>query len=180
MSIVHCSVALFRAAIHSLPSLIPCRLNRFFTCINECLPIFSRRRRLGFRFVVSHSKFSWPLSPVSFWLENPWASWFFKQPCIRKLLLDFPDILFAYVDQCRFSTVWKKPTGFMTNELSLSGDWRKCTCRDLHFQLVGTAPGGRTWLSLAEVYPWPLCSWLVDHMSNGALWQRCRLGGHRR
>eukprot|EP00974_Lingulodinium_polyedra_P124029 11189019-Lingulodinium_polyedra.AAC.1 len=51
---------------------------------------------------------------------------------------------------------WKKPTSFAIAHLPALQPDLLCTRDHVHQQLRGSGPGGRSWTSIAEPYPWGL------------------------
>eukprot|EP00438_Fugacium_kawagutii_P003106 Skav210388 [mRNA] locus=scaffold1526:346357:350934:- [translate_table: standard] len=96
---------------------------------------------------------------VIFWVENPDASWFWRQReelswdslQADKQVGDFR------IDQCRFGTPWRKRTKFRTN-CSLRGQRLLCRCSTGHVILRGRCKERKiNFTKLAESYPRKLC-----------------------
>ena len=97
---------------------------------------------------------------VVFWIENPGASWFWKQEgeLSWKRILAEPGVDFLAVDQCRFGTPWRKRTKFLTNS-HVAGQKVSCRCQHPHLVLRGRCKARKVnYTKLAEAYPRALCS----------------------
>ena len=89
---------------------------------------------------------------LTFWIENPQGSWFWKQPAWTALRADatWDDFL---CDFCAFGTKWRKATRFRTNG-QLGGSRVRCPGGHVHHVLRGRDRStGVSWTKLAEPYP---------------------------
>ena len=90
------------------------------------------------------------------WLENPDNSWFWRQPCVEKLLRR-SDLGFWRFDACRFSAPWRKRTKVLTNS-DLAGVKDFCRGEHAHVILQGRCSSAKAnWTKLAQVYPKGVC-----------------------
>ena len=103
-----------------------------------------------------------------FFIENPWTSWLWQVEPMQRLARA-AGIRLVRADFCQFGTPWRKATGFLTNGPVQFLDRRCCGPRGIcsrtgrpHQLLQGTDAHGRFITSLAEPYPRPLCSSLVQ------------------
>ena len=99
------------------------------------------------------------LRKILFWVENPDGSWFWR----LDNELSWNDINNCKgvgdfrIDQCRFSTPWRRRTRFKTN-CHLSGQKVLCRCKGPHIRLRGKCKEtGQNFTKLAESYPRSLC-----------------------
>ena len=95
---------------------------------------------------------------LSYLLENPASSWFWKQPSWKE---DSSRPRDFNADMCRFGCPWKKSTRFRTGG-QLAGQELLCSCVSPHVQLRGRCRKRKVlWTKLAEPYPRRLCSLLA-------------------
>jgi len=78
---------------------------------------------------------------VGIWVENPHASWLWKQRPWRKILSD-PRVGMFLTDACAWGTKWRKRTRFVTNLPSLVGVREMCPGCRAHLILKGHAADG--------------------------------------
>ena len=96
---------------------------------------------------------------VYFWCENPWRSWWWRQPSWRNLVRFVrrrcPTEPFYCADFCRWRTPWRKRTLFFMFDGALAGE--KDLCRRDHTHVILRGHDRRIHLTkLAEPYPWGL------------------------
>ena len=109
--------------------------------------------KLGNDLSLFMSKCVSAISPQGFfWVENPRTSWMWHQRHWRRLIRQ-PGLVFWTIDYCRYGTVWKKPTRFLTNLQPLFAQDVRCNCEGRHVELRGSSPFGISWTKVAEAYP---------------------------
>ena len=94
-----------------------------------------------------------------FWVENPDGSWFWRlDDDLSWGDIDKHEAVGNFrVDQCRFSTAWRKRTRFKTN-CHLRHQKVLCKCLGPHLKLRGKCKeSGMNYTKLAESYPRSLC-----------------------
>ena len=108
-----------------------------------------------------------------------------EQPC-GSLMLETPEhhrlsrhgnFVHLHVDQCQWGARWRKRTALcFWNCVSISNLDRRCSGKHgrccvtgkFHIQLMGKAPNGRNWTSLAQHYPRRLCSALAHILTSSS------------
>jgi hypothetical protein len=101
---------------------------------------------------------------IAGYLENPWSSWVWHTPGIRRTLV-FDDVFLVRVDQCQYGQPWKKPTGLLFWGVKAADLEHVRVCRPRgrrcsssgrnHLKLRGKL-GGTFRTSHATGYPWSL------------------------
>ena len=114
--------------------------------------------------------------------ERAGHMWQLEQP-EKSLMLVVPDmraftsregVFKAIAKVCAWGAPWMKPTAVIANHKSIRGIHRGCPGCDTHFPLVGKAPDGRNWTSIAGPYwrpfamDWAKCwDFLLDSQRDG-------------
>ena len=97
---------------------------------------------------------------IVFWVENPWLSFMWDLHEFQQLACS-ASVGWFTVDQCRFSTPWRKRTRFLTS-CALRDTRTLCQCKGPHIHLKGYCKARRcAWTKLAEAYPAGLCKSLA-------------------
>ena len=96
-------------------------------------------------------------------LENPWTSWLWHMPGIRRLI-NMPRVLLDKFDFCEYGMPWRKRTGLMYYGVDLAPVFVCCEGRHLcsftgrpHVILRGKDGEGRDRTLAAEPYPRSFC-----------------------
>ena len=100
-------------------------------------------------------------------IENPLSSRLWLTAGIKSLM-NGEHVQFIKLHMCQFGSKWKKPTGILCGNMPshmLDDLHRLCSCQGSicsrthkpHLQLTGTAPCGKPWTAVAQVYPKQLC-----------------------
>ena len=105
-------------------------------------------------------------------IENPLSSRLFLTPAVLSLMKQ-DNVTLVKLHMCQFGSKWKnKPTGILCGNMPdhmLKDLERLCACKGNicsrthkpHLQLTGTAPCGKPWTAVAQVYPRGLCAALA-------------------
>ena len=105
----------------------------------------------------------------SFWVENPFASWLWKNRPWRRFRLKESVCEWKF-DQCRFGTPWRKRTRIVCNLTSVGGQETLCCGGHGHTLLRGRSPAGIPWTKEAEAYPLCLADVLAWAVAAQAGW----------
>ena len=100
-------------------------------------------------------------------IENSLSSRLWLTPAVKSLIAQ-GNVIFITTHMCQFGSVWKKPTGILCGRVPehLAQQASKlCKCQGSicgrtgkpHLQLTCTAPCGKPWTAVAQVYPKGLC-----------------------
>ena len=107
------------------------------------------------------AKLYWLTLPldVPCWIENPWRSWFWRQPEWRRIIRSSRRTLcidpFFVADFCRYRLPWRKRTAFFLPSLPLAGQRELCLRNHQHIILRGHVRSTHL-TKLAEPYPFGL------------------------
>ena len=106
---------------------------------------------------------------MTWWVENPDLSWWWRQRSWRQFRNSHGPKLFRLCF-CRFGTKWRKATRIATNG-PLSGVTMWCQCTRPHLQLRGMCAAKRIpWTLVAQPYPRGLCRMLAASLCTSAGW----------
>ena len=132
----------------------PIRSSRFLRGV----PGLNERMRLKVRQGNSHNDFVSDCvdlcvdASVTYWVENPDTSWWWRQKRWRNYRSSNSADVFRCCF-CRFGTAWRKATRVATDS-ALGGLRMMCNCIRPHIQLRGTHPTKRIpWTLVAQPYP---------------------------
>ena len=100
-------------------------------------------------------------------VENPLSSRLWLTPGFKALMKQ-DNVDFVSLHMCQFGSKWKKPTAILAGNVpshlldpickTCSGSSGICSrTKKAHLQLTGTAPCGKPWTAVAQVYPKGLC-----------------------
>jgi len=106
---------------------------------------------------------------MSFWFENPDGSWFWRMPCIIHAC-DVRDCWLFRIDYCRFGTVYRKRTRFLTDLPLLKHEPILCTRDHAHTVLRGAHASGVLWTQIAEPYPHSVADILALASAHASQW----------